>query len=345
MTTADSVKSSVLEGHFACGSGLLIGTECLGRSYKSKTTGRDLTLSIPRLPDDWQGDGFLNPPAWRYSPFRDAEPEELLSDESFKWGASVGFTDNPDGSQSPEFARVLRWRFDAEIEYGGTAFEFFKARETAVREIESWWDLTSSWISIFTKQDFVDIGKTRSGIRVGPIVTWLGGDADGMRVNGSKDTSIPIVNDVGVDHLTEATLTRCITLAASGTQPPIEWLLIRDARSLVNAKQYRRAVIDACTAAEISVTALIDNKFDADGTAAADRKKEFDSHHGISKLRSLHKKVGAAGVLPKRLVENVGALRNRAARREYHPTPDETALAIQTATVVVELASPLTNFS
>jgi hypothetical protein len=36
----------------------------------------------------------------------------------------------------------------------------------------------------------------------------------------------------------------------------------------------------------------------ADNTSAADRKKQFDTHHGSSKLTSLHKKVGASGKLP-----------------------------------------------
>jgi hypothetical protein len=132
-----------------------------------------------------------------------------------------------------------------------------------------------------------------------------------------------------------------MALTASKTEPPLEWLLIRDARSLVTARQYRRAVIDACTAAEVSLTSLIDDKFDADGTPEADRKRQFASHHGISRLKQLHRAVGAAGTLPTRLVEDVGALRNKAAHRGYEPTPAETGLAIDTATAVVELATPL----
>ncbi|ANW66458.1 hypothetical protein BCA37_25390 [Mycobacterium sp. djl-10] len=161
-------------------------------------------------------------------------------------------------------------------------------------------------------------------------------------MNGSIDKSIRVVSD-DVDLLDHKTLTACMSLTAQKAEPPLEWLFIRDARSLVNGRQYRRAVIDACTAAEISLTALIDNKFDADGTSADDRKKEFDTHHGISKLKQLHTKVGAAGTLPKRLVEDVGALRNKAAHRGYNPTPVETALAIQTATTVVEMANPLSS--
>jgi hypothetical protein len=212
-----------------------------------------------------------------------------------------------------------------------------------MRELESWWELTSSWISIFTKQNSVPIGKAGSGMRVGSIITWSGDDGS-YRVNASIDTSRPVLSDAGVDILDHRTLTACLTLAASQTQSPLEWLFIRDARSLAAAKEYRRAAIDACTASELSLTALIDNKFDANNIPAASRKAQFDAHHGISKLTQLHKKVGAAGALPKRLVEDVGALRNKAAHRGYDPTPNETTLAIQTATAVVELASPLSKY-
>lgn len=343
MTNRHGKTQRALEGHFACGSGLLIESECLGRSYTSRTTGRDLSVSIPRLPADWQGDGFLDPPIWSYKSFSDSEQEAKFPDTAFDWGVTSGFKNNDNGTQSPEFARVRRFGFETTMDADSDKFAFFNARSDAMREIDVWWDLVSSWISIFTKQDFVEIGKTRSGIHVGPIVTWCG-NIDQLRVNGSRDTSVPIVNDVGVDRLDDATLTRCLTLAANGTQPPDEWLFIRDARSLVNGKQYRRAVIDACTAAELSLTALIDNKFSADGTSAADRKKQFDAHHGIAKLKTLHKNVGAAGTLPKRLVEYVGATRNKAAHRGYSPTIDETSLAIDTAVAVVEQAYPLVDF-
>jgi hypothetical protein len=333
----------ILEGHFSCGSGLLIESECLGQTFTSRASGRNLAVSMPQMPFDWQGDGFLEPPNWAYKTFADDEQRVKFSDETFDWGATSGFKNNADGTQSPEFARVRRWGFETNMDVFTGKFEFFDARAAAVREVEVWWDLVSSWISIFTKQDFVEIGKTGSGIRVGPIVTWCGND-ERQRVNGSRDTSIPIVNSVGVDRLGETTLRRCLQLAANGTQPPDEWLFIRDARSLVNAKQYRRAVIDACTATELSLTALIDVKLIADGVSEKDRKKKFKDHHGISKLTQLHKKVGAAGSLPKDLVREVGTTRNRAAHAGYKPTLQETTTSIEAAVLVVEQAYPLANY-
>ena len=55
MTGSGSAQQRALEGHFTSGFGLLIETECLGRTYTTKTASRDLTISQPTLPDDWQG--------------------------------------------------------------------------------------------------------------------------------------------------------------------------------------------------------------------------------------------------------------------------------------------------
>ncbi|WP_164478423.1 hypothetical protein [Mycolicibacterium stellerae] len=336
---AGDTQERPLEGHFACGNGLFIAIECIGHSYSTKTTTRDVSLSLPTLKQNWQ-EGRLDPPTWTYRHAREANAD--IQDEKFDWGVTVGFHDEPDGSQAPDYARISRLRFETTIATTRLAADFFKVRAEAVRELESCWALTSSWISIFTRQNSVTVGKAGSGMRVGSIVNWSGDN--NYRVNVSTDTSSPVLSAAGVDILDHQTLTACLALAARQTMPPLEWTFIRDARSLVTAKEYRRAAIDACTASELALTALIDNKFDADGIPAAARKAQFDTHHGISKLTQLHRKVGAAGVLPTRLVQDVGALRNKAAHRGYDPTPTETALAIQTATTVVELVSPLSGY-
>ena len=340
MTTTEQTFERILEGHFACSRGLLTAIECLGHSFSSRTANYDLSISLPTLPEDWQK-GRLDPPTWSHRRSRSPDGDGDFADDNFEWGMTVGVHNEADGTQVPDFARIRRWRFQTTIATTNYASDFFRTRARVVKEIEAWWDAISLWIAVFTKQDMVEIGKTRSGIRVEPIITWSA-DKDGFRANGSIDKSRPLVSDQ-VDVLDHRTLSACMALTASSAAPPLEWLLIRDARSLVTARQYRRAVIDACTAAEVSLTSLIDDKFDADGTPEPDRKSQFDSHHGISRLKRLHGAVGAAGTLPTRLVEDVGTLRNKAAHRGYEPTPTETDLAIDTATAVVELATPLAS--
>lgn len=343
MTASDaSAEDRQLEGHFACGNGVFIAIECLGHSYNTKTATRDVSISLPTLKQNWQ-EGPLSPPTWTYRNGRESNHNADVQDDKFEWGVTVGFHDEPDGSQAPDYVRVSRWRFETTIQTTHVAADFFKARTDVVRELEAWWELTSSWVSIFTQQNSVQIGKAGSGMRTGSIVTWAG-DGNSYRANPSIDTSHPVLSAAGVDILDHQTLTACLALAASRTQPPLEWTFIRDARSLAAAKEYRRAAIDACTASELALTTLIDSKFDADNIPAPSRAAQFDAHHGIARLKQLHGSSGAAGTLPTQLVQNVGALRNKAAHKGYIPTPSETTLAIQTATTVVELASPLSAY-
>jgi hypothetical protein len=193
MTASGGTHERVLEGHFACGNGLLIAIECLGHSYDTKTASHDVSISLPTLKKEWQ-EGFLDPPAWTYRKSREPKQNAEVSNDKFDWGVTVGFHDEPDGTQAPEYARVRRWRFETTIATTSFASDFFNARAKAVRELEAWWELISSWISIFTKQDFVQIGKAGTGMRVGPIVTWCGDDT-GSRVNASIDTSRPVTGD------------------------------------------------------------------------------------------------------------------------------------------------------
>jgi hypothetical protein len=108
-------------------------------------------------------------------------------------GATVGFHNEPDGAQAPDFMRVRRLRFETTITTTRLASDFFIARSDLVRELEAWSAVLSSWICVFTRQDFVEIGKTRGGIRGAPIVTWSG-DQDGYRVNASPSDSISAVS-------------------------------------------------------------------------------------------------------------------------------------------------------
>lgn len=338
MTANGGAQQHTLEGHFACGLGLLIDVECLSHSYTSRTPNHELEISLPTLRAEWQ-EGFLDPPAWSYKRFRDPEHEAVLSDDKFEWGVTVGYHNNPDGTQSPEFARVRRWRFETKITTTADKFAYFGAREKFIQELEAWWSLVSTWISIVTKQDFVEMGKTRSGIRVGPIVTW-NGDADGLRVNGSKETSIPNVNDEGVEILDHQKLLACTRLAANGTQPPDEWVFIRDARSLVNARQYRRAVIDAGTAAELAMTALIDGTLTS--MNLLQRERLFEKNRGLLELSNLMIKRNA-GTRPDRLQQDLAEPRNRAAHEGALLNEAKATAAIAIATSLVEQLHPLAD--
>jgi hypothetical protein len=149
-------------------------------------------------------------------------------------------------------------------------------------------------------------------------------------------------NRIPISVLELHDLQACVTATGNQDPPPAEWLFIRDARSLLNAGDFRRAVIDACTAAELSVTALIDRRFDLLGTSQADREQQFASHHGLSKLIQLNNNLGAS-TLPRRLQQDVAEPRNKAAHQGAKSSEAEARAAILKATDAVEMAYPLAN--
>lgn len=332
------VQQRVLEGHFACSQGLLTSIECLGHSYFSRTTSHEVSISLPTLRENWQ-EGFLDPPTWCYSDFRDPDQNAELSDSEFDWGITVGFHNEPDGSQLPDFARIRRWRFQTTITTTRYATDYFSARTRFIRELDDWWAEISSWISVFTRQDFVQIGKATSDIRGGPIVTWSG-DADRHRVNGSIERNMAVVNEQ-VDILDHRTLSACMALTARGIQPPDEWLFIRDARSQITARQYRRAVIDAGTAAELAMTALIDRTLT--NMNFLEREKLFETHRSLLKLSNLMLE-REAGTRPDRLQQDLAEPRNKAAHEGAMLDEAQAVAAVAAAVALVAQLHPLNGY-
>ena len=335
VTVTSETPIRTLEGHFSCGSGLLVLKECLGRSYSTKTATRDLAISLPNLKQDWC-EGYLDPPTWSFKDFRaaDVDLDPAMSDEKFGWGTSTGFVDEPDGTQTLVYARVDRLRFETNFTAGPS--QFFEARSTALGEMERWWGLITSWIEIFTGQDFVELGKSKGGMRADSIIMWVGDEND-ARVNPARDRNIPTYSDLA-DKLDHVTLTACMTLAGNGIEPPDEWLLIRDARSLQNARHYRRAVIDAGTAAELAMTTLLDRNLSSSDPAI--KKALYDKYQTLNGRSQLLKKL-SAGTVPERLQQELSEPRNDAAHGGASPTFDETSLAIAKAAELVEQAHPL----
>lgn len=337
MTTAKTTVERVLEGHFACSRGLLTAIECLGHSYNSRTANYEMSISLPTLPKDWQK-GRLDPPTWNHSRSRSTDDGEF-ADEKFEWGMTVGVRNEPNGTQVPDFARIRRWRFQTTIKTTNYAADYFRTVREVVKEIEAWWDAVSLWIGVFTKQDMVEVGKTHAGIRVGPIITWSA-DKDGFRANGSIDTSRPVVSDE-VEILDHRTLKACVTLAANGVRPPDAWLFVKDARALTHARQYRRAVIDAGTAAELAMIALIDPTLT--GMNLLEREKLFERNRGLWELSNLMVTQNA-GTRPARLQQDLAEPRNRAAHEGAALNGAKANAAISVAVALVEQLYPLEGF-
>jgi hypothetical protein len=141
-----------------------------------------------------------------------------------------------------------------------------RLRKWSPHELAVWWASLTDWLGVLTVQDFVGLRTRQRSILADGFHAWSA-DTNGVRRAG-YGTAVDTVQDY-VDVLDRYQLQRAMNLAASGQRPPAEWLFIRDARSLLRAGEYRRAVIDAATAAELALTTLLDNHFSATATHTA----------------------------------------------------------------------------
>jgi hypothetical protein len=315
-----------LEGAFRCGDGFLAAPECLGHEFQSRTASHALSITLPEVHA-----GSLRRPPWRY--VREGEDRDLIpTDRDDHWGSIAG-----GGADTPKYAHVLQCVVHSEV--AATDDETFKAAATQFGdELSDWWALVCDWLDILALQDFAGLGRAQRSILDDSVQMW-GGDSDGVRRAG-VNYQVMTGGMNWVEVLDRQRLELAMDLAASNSSPHVEWLFLRDARSLLNAREYRRAVIDSCTAAELSVTALIDRKFDLAGTSQADRKKQFSKHNGLAKLIELHNSF-RTGKLPKRLYQEVGAPRNNAAHVGASSSEAEARAAISKSAEVVNMAYPL----
>ncbi len=316
-----------LEGAFKCGDGFLVTPECLGQTFQSRTANHAISLTLPEIRS-----GSLTRPPWRY--IREGEDRDAIptTDADDLWG-SVASTSSGD----PRHIHILKCIVHSEVI--ATDDESFKIGATRFgNELSDWWALVCDWLDVLTLQDFAGLGRSQRSILNDSLQMWSG-NPNGIRRAG-VNYQLMTGGMNWVEVLDRQQLQAAMDLAASDSSPHAEWLFVRDARSLLGAGEYRRAVIDACTAAELSVTALIDRKFDLAGTSKPDREEQFAQHHGLAKLIELHNSF-KTGKLPKRLYQEVGAPRNKAAHAGAMLSESEARSALGKAAEVVGVAYPL----
>ena len=127
---------------------------------------------------------------------------------------------------------------------------------------------------------------------------------------------------------------KCLAAVAEGRAAPPERLHLSDARSLHNNGQWRRAVIDAATAAEVGITSWIDAN--ADAKVKADLAKKPRTLGGLWRL---YKKLG--GAVPDDFQKLVVDPRNDAAHRGMSLTSEQSAKAIDATEALLKATTPL----
>lgn len=320
-----------LEGHFACaGGGLFVEIDCLGRTFQSQTESHSLTITLPRL-DSRAPEAPLARPPWKFVGAGSEQDSAVAVDA--KWGTIGSMTER--GAKFPDYAEVHQCIVHSEIE-ATDKWEFLNGAKALACDLDVWWRAFTDWLGALTNQDFVQLGSKQLSVREHGFCAWSGDEAGQRHTStGSNLFVVPGRPDVlSVEHLQT-----CMKLARKCDEPPIEWLLIRDARSLSKAHEYRRAVLDAGTAAELALVALLEDHLYPAGDDV--RRALFDRYKTLGGLKDLASKLIPQKV-PERLTDELIKPRNAAVHKAKDPVSKETAIkAINKAAELVAILHPI----
>lgn len=267
------------------------------------------------------------------APTSDADVDDER-ERSLKWGVVLDWADHRSGQQVPTSVRVLRLGFKA-LDAVANRDDLSGLRNSVPAELDIWWVRFSTWVAILTSQDPRDYERTTASTRHEPIWTWVDGESKRRGQSVNEDAPRRMRE---FDPLDEATMTACMKLAGQGDEPPAEWTFIRDARSAVISGDYRRAVIDAGTAAELAITELLDQHLSVVDPTIVDAL--LTRARALEQRSNLMKDLGA-GTEPRGFAKDLKTPRNIAAHRGDAPSREVAEKAIGVAIDLVEQSTPL----
>ncbi len=193
--------------------------------------------------------------------------------------------------------------------------------------MNGWYDVFRSWIEIVTLQDLDHIHPRWTAHFEGAGLATF--EADGGRLGHGGimrlDTHWP-------DPAGRRDVGKAIHQACEGRYPPLAHQLLRDARGAYYRDQLRKAILDAATATEISLTSIADQH----------RLITPGRFMMLGQLLSAVKKAKlVSDDLHAELVKLVAAPRNKAIHEGRSPSKFDTAEACKAAQRAVWLAFPL----
>ncbi|MFJ1460940.1 hypothetical protein [Nocardia sp. N2S4-5] len=320
----------VVEGRFFdCPDGLVMSADCLGQSYPTVIGGQPLMITVPRLPADLSSSlPALESPEYHYE-----YPRPDNAGEPAHWGE---VTAARGGTPLSALIASLYYRFTTI----GSDDDVSSVCEGIDNDLADWWARMSMWIDTYTELNLLGHGR-RSALVLGHRYLAYTRHADGVvrPVNWTIKATISLPELIEVPS--SDILARCFHLAGTGAMLPPEWQYLRDARSWLETRQTRRAVIDGCTAAEIALANQV-HKLLAD-TGASVRDELLLRCNGISDVAKLVRRFGGSTASRNKIEEKLAQVRNRAAHAGEEPPLDQASEAIEIANEVVNCARPLEN--
>ena len=123
---------------------------------------------------------------------------------------------------------------------------------------------------------------------------------------------------------------------------PHEHLFLRDARAAFRREDYRKAVIDAATAAEVALSKVIRQRLTGAGRDAKAIEQIFKKTSGVVELDELYSVLDDPPPISReRLMNQVAEKRNEAAHAGISPTPDLARQSIATVSELLDAVTPV----
>ncbi|MDP9694434.1 UNVERIFIED_ORG: hypothetical protein J2X79_001993 [Arthrobacter globiformis] len=120
--------------------------------------------------------------------------------------------------------------------------------------IKFWFNQVRSWVEIFTSQDLDPNHRVYDAETVGAGLTFIAPTHEG-------DLGLQLITR-HIQPVTAAQWQVILAAVRDGKEPPLEPLLIRDANAAFARGFYRRAVIDAAAALELTLVRVLDERIE-----------------------------------------------------------------------------------
>lgn len=321
------------EAVFDCGQyGFLATFSSLGRSYGTRIAGYEAEVSLPHLTCTDSREPQITAPQFSHFASWDASSEGLaLGDDG--WGHVHSWSVRP-GSEDQGDAFVRRVRVS--VSAAGLAKPLKQVAHEAATVAESWWSVASDWIEVLTAQTL----RTRGGVRLmHEPAMWVSADDADEAVQIVESRNHIFLPGTPGSPLSQDQVQAVLTLAGRGEPPPLEWRLLRDARASLEGQEWRRAVLDAATAAELALIRLNEAAL---ATVPKNVNEALVARYQMLGLRSqLFTKLG--GALPDAFQQKLIEPRNDAAHFGAHLSEAKARDAVTAATEITRRALPLSE--
>lgn len=320
----------IVEGRFFdCPAGFVVDAECLGKTYSTVIGGRELSITLPSLPEKTDPKNAL---PYLIAPDHHYEyPPRSADARSIDWG-SVTFA----SGEIPQSAIINQLYFAFKVR--GSDRDIAGACEEIEEGLAAWWERIEMWLDTYTELNLLRHGDNKPSNIGASFLAYLRHEDNTLRpVSWTSTGYLTLPRAFKVPDA--LTLGRCFELAGDGKEIPTEWQYLRDARSWLQAGQTRRAVIDACTAAEIALSHQVYQLLDTTDMRVV--QELLARCTGIADVSKLVRSLGGATASRRQVEEQLASVRNRAAHAGQEPSSEEAVNALNAATDVVEHVLPL----